>query len=417
MTNNRQSNYRWYILALAALTHTFAVAMPTMCMPVLFKEIADELGLNLVQVGTVWGMTSLTGVFVCLVGGLIGDRYGTKRTLSIACLLGGLASALRGLSGSFSSLTATVFLFSLLTAIVPMSVHKVCGVWFPRRQLGLANGIVSMGMALGFMLGSMLSATVLSPLLGGWRNVMFLYGARSVAISIFWFLSRGEPGQVEATTSTSAVPFRQTLLRVARISDVWFLMLIVTGVSSCYQGMLGYLPLYLREIGWTVAHADGALAAFHGLSMISVVPLALLSDRLGSRKRVLFVAALMTALGAGLLSVADGALVWVSVLIAGMVRDGFWAIFSAMVMETEGIGAAYAGTAMGLIFTFSRIGSFASPPLGNSLASINLRTPFIFWASLAAVALFGFYFVKGTGHSKDKAIGGGGDAAYTRLPV
>jgi len=417
MTNNRQSNYRWYILTLAALTHTFAVAMPIMCMPVLFKEIADELGLNLVQVGTVWGMTSLTGVFVCLVGGLIGDRYGTKRTLSIACLLGGLASALRGLSGSFSTLTATVFLFSLLTAIVPMSVHKVCGVWFPRRQLGLANGIVSMGMALGFMLGSMFSATVLSPLLGGWRNVMFLYGALSIVISIFWFLSRGEPGQVEATASTGTVPFRQTLLRVARIRNVWFFMLIVTGVSSCSQGMLGYLPLYLREIGWTVAHADGTLAAFHGLSMISVVPLALLSDRLGSRKRVLFIAALMTAIGAGLLSVADGALVWVSVLIAGMVRDGFWAIFSTMVIETEGIGPAHAGTALGLIFTFSRIGSFVSPPLGNSLADISLRTPFIFWAGLAAVSLFGFYFVKGTGHSQDKALGGGGDAAYTRLPV
>ena len=400
MTNNPQSNYRWYILTLAALTHAFAVAMPTMCMPVLFKEISDDLGLNLVQLGTVWGMTALTGVFVGLLGGLLGDRYGVKRLLGVTCLLGGLSGALRGLSGSFFTLTATVFLFSLMTAIIPMSVHKACGVWFPRRQLGLANGIVSMGMALGFMLGSMISATFLSPLFGGWQYVFYFYGAISIIIGLFWFLSKGVPNQSEATPSTDLIPFRQAISRVVRVRSMWFFVLIVTCVGSCQQGAIGYLPLYLRDIGWSVAGADGSLAAFHGISMLAVVPLALLTDRLGLRKGVLFAATLMTAIGVSLLSVADGALVWVSVLIAGMVRDSFWAIYSTMVIETEGIGVAYSGTALGLIYSFSRLGSFISPPLGNSLADISLRAPFIFWAGLAVVALFGFLFVKETGYRK-----------------
>ena len=34
------SRYKWYILTLAALTHTIVVAVPLMSMPVLFDEIA-----------------------------------------------------------------------------------------------------------------------------------------------------------------------------------------------------------------------------------------------------------------------------------------------------------------------------------------------------------------------------------------
>ena len=51
MVNSYGSRYRWYVLGLAALTYTFAVAMPRMCMPVLFKEISIDLDLSLVQIG------------------------------------------------------------------------------------------------------------------------------------------------------------------------------------------------------------------------------------------------------------------------------------------------------------------------------------------------------------------------------
>ena len=51
----KQTSYKWYALALAALTHTFVVAIPTMAMPVLFKEISEDLGLSLVQIGAYLG--------------------------------------------------------------------------------------------------------------------------------------------------------------------------------------------------------------------------------------------------------------------------------------------------------------------------------------------------------------------------
>lgn len=398
MLKSNGSNYRWYILTLGALTHTFAVAMPMMSLPVLFKEISVELDLNLVQIGTVWGMIPLAGIFVVLIGGLLGDRFGVKRTLSTLCFLAGLAGALRGLSGSFISLATTMFLFGILNASIPINVHKVASIWFPGRHLGLANGILSLGMGLGLTAGAMISATILSPLLGGWRNVLLLYGVISIGISILWLLTRSELGQVESPSGyAGTVLFRQALSRVVRIRGVWFLGLIMLGQMACTTGMIGYLPLYLRGIGWTAASADGALAASNSASMMVAIPMVLLSDKLGSRKTILLAAMLITASGVGLLSVVGGAMVWVSVIIASIARDGFMAVNITMITETEGVGAAYAGTALGLAMTLSRVGGIISPPVGNSLADINPGLPFIFWAALAATALFGFHFVKETG--------------------
>jgi MFS family permease len=389
------TNYRWYILGLATLTNTLAVAMPSMCMSVLFKEIAGELELDLVQVGLIWGIGSLPGIVTVLLGGAMGDRFGPRRILAAACFLAGLAGALRGLSSNYLTLAAAMFIFGALTPVIPMNSFKTCGLWFPRRQLGLASGVLSMGMALGFMLGSILSATFLSPWLGGWRNVLLLYGAISMALCIPWALTRPVPHALALSGSeTRLMPLRQTFSHVARIRRIWLLGLAIFGIGGCIQGVLGYLPLYLRGLGWPEVNADGALTAFHTASMICVIPIALWSDRLGSRKKVLIPAALMVTMGVSLLSVVDGLMVWAAVCMAGLVRDGFMAVFMTMIVETDGIGPAYAGTATGFVMVFSGLGSLLAPPLGNSLATTAPGLPFLFWALMTGAGLLGLYNAK-----------------------
>jgi MFS family permease len=393
MYENPGKSYKWYVLGLASLTHTLVVAMPVMCMPVLFKEISGDLGLSLVQVGTIWGVASVSGMFTGLAGGSLGDRFGIRHTVSITCLLAGVAGAARGLSGDFISLTVTSFVFGLLPPAVTPNIHKTCGVWFPGKRLGMANGFVSAGMALGFMLGSLLSATVLSPWLGGWRNVLFFYGAISVAVSIPWWKVRSAPDD-SPTLEGSAHSLRKALSHIGSLRSVWAYGLITLGIGSCIQGVLGYLPLYLRALGWEGTLADGALASFHGISLLFTIPLALLSDRRGSRKGILVVATVMTTVGVGFLSVAQGMMIWVLVLLAGIVRDGYMAILMAMIIETEGVGAKYAGTALGMTSILYRFGGFISPPLGNSLAAIDLGLPFVFWAVTATLAFLGLYLIK-----------------------
>ena len=383
-----RSRYRWYMLVLSGATATLAVAIPTMAMPVLFSEIAEDLRLSLVQVGAIWGISSFAGVFASMAGGILGDRFGTKRTLSIACIVLGVTGASRGGSNDLAMMTLTVFLSGLVTAAIPINLHKVCAVWFPGRKLGSANAVISGGMALGFMIGSLLSATVLSPWLGGWRHVLFFYGGIAVLMSIPWALTRAAPGERERSArSTEELSIRRTLFHVMRLRDVWILGVALFGVLGGIQGLLGYLPLYLRGIEWPVAHADASLAGFHAISLLTVFPLALLSDRAESRRKLLVIATLVVAGGMGLLSIVDGAAIWIAILLTGALRDGYMAVFITAVTELEGVGMEYAGTALGLAMTLGRSGGLIAPPLGNSLAGCSPRMPFALWAAMALLGL------------------------------
>ena len=69
----RNSKYPWYILGLTMLTNSLIPGASRMCMPVLFKQISEDLGLSLVYVGVIWGMDPLAGVFIGLPGGLLAD--------------------------------------------------------------------------------------------------------------------------------------------------------------------------------------------------------------------------------------------------------------------------------------------------------------------------------------------------------
>jgi MFS family permease len=364
-------------------------------MPVLFKEISSDLGLGMMAIGTIWGMDPLAGVFVGLPGGLLADRFGVKRTLIVVCILCGVFGALRGLSGSFGSMAATMFLFGLAVAMVPSIVPKVTAVWFSGRDLGLTNALINVAWSIGAMTATMLSATVLSPLLGGWRNVLFLFGAPAVIIGLLWYATGREPLESELpATTVSEVPFRQALSHVVRIKDVWIIGLITLAQWGANTGLIGYLPLYLRGIGWTPTQADGALTVLSGVSCIGVVPMVLLSDRLGTRKGVLIFSSIVMLISLGLLPFAHGLTIWMLLIIGSLVRMGASALFNILILEIKGVGGTYGGTAIGLSSAMGMFGAFLAPPLGNRLADIDLGLPFIFWALLPALALIGFFFIK-----------------------
>ena len=62
----------------------------------------------------------------------------------------------------------------------------------------------------------------------------------------------------------------------------------------------------------------------------------------------------------------------------------------------------YTGMALGTVIAIGSLGSLVAPPLGNSLAATNAGLPFIFWAGMSAVPLFGLPFIKETGRKRNK---------------
>ena len=394
-----ESKYRWYVISLAALTMTFCAAMPLICMPVLFKEISADLGLSLVQVGWIWGFSMASGTFTVFVSGILVDCFGVRRLLIFACSAVGLTGASRGLANDFTCLLFTTFLFGIFVGFIMATNVKVAATWFPSRQLGLANGILTTGFGVGLTISSMISATLLSPILGSWRNVLFLYGGISLFIAFLWFITVKEQKPTGGAGVDGIVKPREAISKVLCNKNVWLISLTMLGYIGCTEGMCGYLPLYLREFKeWLPASADGALATFTGVSTLGAIPISLLSDKLGRRKPIILSIITAAMIGVGLLSVAEGLIIWVVIILIGIGRDGLVALVVASTIDSKGIGVLYSGTAFGLIQTINRIGSFISPPIGNSMATSGAGLPFIVWAAFGVFALVCFSLTRETGH-------------------
>ena len=392
ITTKSMSNYRWVILALCAMTPLFVVTLPSMSLPPLFATLSHDLDMSLVETGMIWATGSFMGIFFALIGGTLGDRFGTRATLFVTCLLTGLFGLTRAFAVDFTTLLLTTLAFSIFQAIIPVMVFKVARQWFPPQQLGMASGVISAGFAGGLMLGPLLSTSLILPMLGGWRQVLVFYGGIAIALSLAWLFIH--PVERHAGANPPArLSFADSLRHVVRLRNIWILGIGGLGINACFQGFTGYLPTYLKAIGWEDLTADRALAAFFMTSLAAVIPLSILSDRLRLRRGFLIVAALILSVGVGMLSLVEDTQIVLLIAATGLVFDSFMAILNASVLEVKGVGHLYAGTALGFATMVRNLGGAFSPAVGNSLTIFGLNAPFLFWGGMGLFAVLMFAFV------------------------
>jgi len=365
-------------------------------MPVLFKEIAADLNLNAVQIGTVWGLISLGSIFVVPVGGILCDKLGAKRTLLLIGVASGVTGAFRGLSAGVVTLMATTFLWGLISSAIMPAITMAASQSTGNLKQGSAQGWIAVGGGSGFMLGSLVSAAWISPLFGGWRNVFFIYGGIAVLVSLVWLFFRDAPKPEKLVGTPAPLPLRRVFVLLLQNKNLCLLGLALLAYQSCVSGMQGFLPYSLQENGWAVAAAGGALAVYSAVGTLGVVPLTMLSDRLKSRKFCLYLSFIAAIVGVGLLSVVQNWALWILVVVVGVFSQMNSALCATMSLETVPRGSSYSGTALGFVLGFGLIGRSFSPPIGNSLAGISgsVEWPFIFWAALAVVGILILSLIK-----------------------
>ncbi len=387
---SKQTNrYRWVILILCALTPLSVVTLPSMSLPPMFATISQDLGLTLVEVGIIWGIGSFTGIFFALIGGTLGDRFGTRTTLFASCFLAGVFGISRAFATDFTTLLLAALAYGIFQAVIPIMLFKVAHQWFPSEQLGMASGVISAGFAAGLMLGPLLSTSVILPALGGWRQVLVFYGVIAIVVSLLWLVIH-PASEASSKPSTS---FIDSLRHVMGLRELWILGIGGLGINACIQGFSGYLPTYLKAIGWANLDADRALGVFFMASLSAVIPLSILSDKLRLRRGFLIFAAIVLSTGIGLLGVVQGGIIVLVIAATGLVFDSFMAILNTSVLEATGVNPIYAGTVIGFATAIRNLGGTFSPPVGNSLAGIGASVPFLFWSGMGLFAVLMFAFV------------------------
>ena len=397
MIKQRHALNKWSILILNTTVFIGIVGIPFTAIPVLFSSITNELDLTLLQIGVIWGCFSLGMTFGSFLGGLAGDRFKLYKVIGILCFMVALTNGLRALSFDYISLSASMLLCGVAVGAAIPTVNRVPGLYFPPGQLGLAVGITNSGFCIGAMLSTALGATFILPLVGSWRNVLFVYSAVCFILGYAWLaLMTGTqvPRQNSAQKGSNEKPvaLHEALGVIFRSRDMWLILIVNIMLMGSFTAIMGYLPTYLANTGLpgNVGDSISSTLFFAGIAGALLIPV--ISDRIGRRKALIIACAVAMGAGTYLLTISSTVFLWLLVPLIGFAYMGVVALCYTMILEMKGIGPAYGATSLGLAVTSQNIGGFFLPIVGGLLAVRNIAWPFIFWAAailVAALCLFG----------------------------
>ncbi len=247
---------RWRIAILLCLITTinyidrlaFAVAWPA---------VTEELSLSNTGFGLIWsGFLFAYAIGHLLVGPVI-DRFGTKRSFSVAALAWSIAGMLTACAQSFWGFLGFRTLLGAAEATNFPAALKAVAEWFPKADRSLAVGIVTMGPGLGAVLSP--------PLLGwlilgwGWRAAFIVPGAVGLLWLWVWRRYYHRPaehpgiGPQELELIRADQPAEQasehgwSLGSLLRRREMWGLMLARFMNDGAFYFFMAWVPLYLAQ--------------------------------------------------------------------------------------------------------------------------------------------------------------------------
>ena len=235
----------------------------------------DELGLTAGQIGVLLSAFFWTYMPGQMVAGWLAEKINPYRALALGLAVWSIATALTGLAAGFAMFIALRLLLGLGESVAFPCSSKLLAQHLPPHRLGLANGLIALGLSLGPAFGTFTGGMLMAHL--GWRQVFILFGVVSMLWLWPWLVAtRRLSAADDGPKVDAAPPFRAILAR----REAWGAGL---GHFCCNYGfyfVISWLPLYLvKSRGFSVsqmAELGGLIYLVYAASSLAV---GWLSDR------------------------------------------------------------------------------------------------------------------------------------------
>ena len=261
------SSRRTFILLIATLNAAL-LYLDRICMGEIVKSDAfrREIALTPEETGRLLSAFFFAYALGQFPAGWLADRFGARRMLTIYVASWSLLTAVTGFTGGLLGLVVMRALCGLAEAGAYPASGKLIRAWFPQAQRGRASGCVASGGRIGNATALYLTA-VLVLALGGWRQVLWLYGSLGLVLAAAsWGVFRNSPDHATRLPSGTAggFPFRALFSH----GHLWLFALAQFGVNFGAALSVTWLPAYLKDalhVPGTEASRLLSVALFAGL--------------------------------------------------------------------------------------------------------------------------------------------------------
>ncbi len=391
--------YRWVVLVIAVAMNAVPAGMAWTYVALVASPLVTDFGRGFEDWGALWSTISLGAMASAVIGGALGDRYGVRQVVGVGGLLMATTLFVRSEAQSYAVLLASMGVFGLSLGCVMPNLSKTIGLWFPARELGMANGFALGGNGAGIALGAIFTPYWVSAA-GGWRPVTAGIAWVVAILSVLWLIGIRN----RATADAPRQGLFDGLRRVMRVRDVWILAACYLLFLGGYLGAYGYAPTYfVQEQGFSSERAGLMISLVLWAFVAGALLLPAWSDRIGVRRTVFAPAMVLAGAMLFLSALPTGPSLAVALVCWGLAAGVVPLLFVAP-LEMPRVGPELGGAAVGMALTAGFLGGFIMPLVGLPLVAKHPLLGFAFWGACYAAAGLLFLALRETGPGENPRV-------------
>lgn len=359
-------------------------------------SIIDSFGIAKAEIGPLLSASLFGVLFGAILLAPLGDRYGRRVVIIGACAVYGLLSLIAATATGLTELIILRVLIGVgLGAVLPNAM-ALAGEFAPERLLAAAAGLVGIGITLGGTLAGATAALLLPHY--GWQGVFVAAGVLPLGIAaLLWLALPESPAFLhnEQVEKAGSVALLLTPANRTRTFAIWVSFMLVLMIAYL---MTGWIPLIIKDQGYSTANATWLATASHGGGVIGGVAASFAL----ARRQWPIVALFATVAALTMLMLALRA--WdVTALAALLIVQGFFTVGTQNALNGS-TGATYSPAmrtlGLGWALGIGRFGSVLGPLAGSAVVGLGLGVPRHFFflpvAPLLIAALLAIYLSRTT---------------------
>ncbi len=359
--DSKKLNYGWVIIALICI----GISLPNYAqyqLSVYGSQIMEKLHLTSSQYSTIATAPLLPGIFLSLISGVLVDRFGARKVVTISVVITCIASVLRVFSEGFWTLYLSMIFIGVCATFLNANTPKILGQWFSPEKMGSKMSFFSAAANIGIALG-MGTATLYSGMKGAFTGSAVF----AAIIAVLWIVFMREKEDVvseKAAVQEEKVSILEALKISVKSKTVWLAAVTMFLSVGAMTSFSNFLPVALQDVRGLPASTAGVISMALTLGALLGCFLTPYLCRKMKNQKVLFVIyGVVAALGISLVwkLTTNNVLLFVLIFITGIACNGFAPLITSLPIQDERIGTKYGGTAGGLVATIQLGGSVIIP--------------------------------------------------------
>ena len=245
----------WSVWGLGALLYLIGFYQ-RVAPAVITDKLMTEFAIGGAALGNLSAFYFYSYVAMQIPTGVIADRWGPRRLLTVGAGIAALGTALFAMAPDLFWANMGRLLIGASVAVAFVSMLKLASHWFSPQQYALASGMaLLMGVVGGVVAGVPLRLLVEA---FGWREVMMVSAALTAVLCVAtWLRVRDDPSELGYASHAQlahaghheTVSILQGLLQVLSYRNLWILTIVPIGISGAvltFAGLWG-VP-FLKQV-------------------------------------------------------------------------------------------------------------------------------------------------------------------------